>query len=284
MQEHHTGYQPDSVAVIGVGSALDAALQKRLQRAGFRVQLLAAAELGELRPGSIVINASACGGRRGMSTALDVCEQLAQINSGNLIHLSSCQVFRGGERKVYDEEALPQPDCEAGCEWLACEAALGGCENLITLRFGWMVDLDEDALLGRILRSLVAGRPVSLDDQSRGSPVTVSDMARVTVAVAQQLASGAPSSGIYHYGSADSCTAMEFAREVVERAQSFCDEDLSAALSPLEEGEARSVVLACGKLRDVFGIQQRSWRQGLTRQVELWLERLGKMRRDEFAL
>lgn len=274
MPEHNTGYQPDSVAIIGAGNAIDGALQKRLQRAGFRVQLLAAGELQRLRPRSIVINATACAGHRGMPAALQVCETLAQRDCSYLLHLSSYRVFRGGARKRYDEDEFPAPDSEAGQQWLACEEALAGHDNLTILRLGWMVDRNGDALLGRILRGLVARQPIALDEQSRGSPVTVTDMARVAVAVAQQLASGAPSSGIYHYGAADSCTAMEFAREVVERAQSFYDEEFPVQLDPLPDNQGHSVVLACGKLRDVFGIQQRSWRQGLTRQVELWLERL----------
>ncbi|WP_323847349.1 sugar nucleotide-binding protein [Microbulbifer magnicolonia] len=274
MAELHTGYRPDSVAVIGAGNEIDGALQKRLQRAGFRVQLLAPGELAKLRPRSIVINASACAGAQNMPEALRVCEALAHKNCSYLLHLSSYQVFPGGTRKRYDEDDTPAPASDAGRQWLACEQALAGHHNLTILRFGWMIDRNDDALLGRILRGLVARQPIALDDESRGSPVTVMDMARVTVALAQQLASGAPSSGIYHYGAADSCTAMEFAREVVERAQSFYDEDFSPELNALPAGEGHSVVLACGKLRDVFGIQQRSWRQGLTRQVELWLERL----------
>lgn len=270
---------PDSVAVIGAGNAIDGALQKRLQRVGFRVQLLGTAELDELRPGAIVINASACAGAAGMAGALCVCRELAQKDCSYLIHLSSYRVFAGGARKRYDEEDEPAPASEVGLQWLACEQALVDHPNLSVLRFGWMVDRNEDALLGRILRALVARQPIEVDERSLGSPVTVSDMARVTVAVAQQLASGAPASGTYHYGSSDSCTALEFAREVVERAQSFYDGDLDVALSALPgAGEStdgdNSAVLACGKLRDVFGIQQRSWRQGLTRQVELWLERL----------
>ncbi|WP_193166362.1 sugar nucleotide-binding protein [Microbulbifer hainanensis] len=273
MPEHHTGYQPDSVAVIGAGSGIDGALQKRLQRVGFRVQLLGVDQLEELRPGAIVINVSACAGGQAMGEALRVCRELAQKDCC-LLHLSSYQVFAGGARKRYDEEDEPAPSSEAGLQWLACEQALVECRTLSILRLGWMIDRNEDALLGRILRGLVARQPISLDDQSRGSPVTVNDLTRVVVAMAQQLASGAPTAGIYHYGASDTCTALEFAREVVERAQSFYDEDLEVQLSALPEEEDASVVLACGKVRDVFGIQQRSWRQGLTRQVELWLERL----------
>lgn len=273
MPDSHTGYTPESVAVIGAGNDIDGALQKRLQRAGFRVQLLTPEQLDQLRPGALVINASCCAGSKGMPAALWVCRALAE-RPNQLLHLSSYQVFAGGARKRYDEEDEPAPATDAGRRWLECEHALAGRDNVSVLRFGWMLDRSEDALLGRVLRGLVAHQPIALDDRSRGSPVTVADMARVAVAVVQQLASGAPTSGVYHYGAADSCTALEFAREVVERAQSFYDEDLSPQLSALPPAEDRSAVLACSKLRDVFGIQQRSWRQGLTRQVELWLEKL----------
>ncbi|WP_346838820.1 sugar nucleotide-binding protein [Microbulbifer sp. SAOS-129_SWC] len=273
MAEFNTGYRPDSVAVIGAGSVIDGALHKRLQRVGFRAQLLGVDQLDELRPDAIVINASACAGSGAMAEALRACRELAQKDC-RLLHLSSYLVFAGGERKRYDEEDEPAPISEAGLQWLACEQALLDSAQLSVLRLGWMVDRSEDALLGRILRGLVARQPIALDDVSRGSPVPVADLTRVAVAMAQQLASGAPTSGVYHYGAADSCTALEFAREVVERAQSFYEDDFTVDLEALPEEEDRSTVLACDKLRDVFGIQQRSWRQGLTRQVELWLERL----------
>ncbi|MCO1334805.1 NAD(P)-dependent oxidoreductase [Microbulbifer sp. OS29] len=277
MSELNTGYMPDTVAIITAGNEIDGALQKRLQRVGFRIQQLAPTELDQLRPGSIVINASACVDNRDMPEVLQVCAQLSGAACKHIIHLSSYQVFSGGERRRYDEDEPADPQSSSGQNWLACEAAFSGLQDLTVLRFGWMVDSAQGALLARILRGFVLGEALALDDRISGNPVTVVDMARVAVATAQQLASGAEVSGIYHYGSTDSCTAMEFALEVVERAQAFCDEERLAQFTSLEDGgekRDRSIVLACGKLRDVFGIQQRSWRQGLTRQVELWLERL----------
>ncbi|WP_444883696.1 sugar nucleotide-binding protein [Microbulbifer sp. PSTR4-B] len=276
MSDLHTGYKPDRVALIRAGNDIDSALQKRLQRAGFRIQLLAPAELDKLRPASIVINASACADDQGMPEALEVAESLAQCSCRHVIHLSSYAVFAGGEPRKYDEDEVAAPQSHSGRQWLACEEAFSEFENLTILRFGWMVDSNPDALLGRVLRGFVTGEPVTLDGCNSGNPVTALDLARVAVAVAQQLASGAEARGIYHYGSSDDCTAVEFALEVVERAQSLYDEGRFAQFSALETGpdQNRGVVLACGKLRDVFGIQQHSWRQGLTRQVELWLERL----------
>ncbi|GAA5446027.1 hypothetical protein Misp06_04235 [Microbulbifer sp. NBRC 101763] len=277
MSDLHTGYKPDTVAVITAGNDIDSALQKRLQRAGFRVQQLLPAELDQLRPSSIVINASACADSQGMPESLQVAKQLARGLCQHVIHLSSYQVFAGGEQRRYDEDEVADPQARSGRQWLACERALSGLENLTILRFGWMVDSNLEALLARVLRGFITGEPLELDGINNGNPVTVLDLSRVTVAIAQQLASGAFAPGVYHYGSSDSCTAIEFALEVVERAQSFHDEERFVQLSALEDSgqKDRSVVLACGKLRDVFGIQQHSWRQGLTRQVELWLERLG---------
>jgi len=278
---HHTGYQPDTVALIGAGNAIDSALQKGLQKVGFRVQLVGreqlAAEPFPARSGTIVINAASCGGGARMDEARAVCEALRGSPYTALLHLSSYGVFGRARRKKIDEDEEPSPTSERGRDWLACEEILSAADNVSILRLGWQVDRSEDALLGRILRSLLDGRPVMLDETSKGNPVTVADLVRVTVAVAQQLASGGPRSGLYHYGSADTCTAMDFGREVVDRVRSLYGEDFAAELvAPDSVAEDRSFVLSCERLRDVFGIQQRSWRQGLTRQVELWLERLQK--------
>ena len=281
MPMHHTGYQPDSVALIGAGNAIDSALQKGLQRVGFRVQSLADDQLDQLREGTLLINAAACGGSANMSRARAICETLPTLSYGALLHLSSYCVFTGGGRKKIDEDEVPAPESRGGQDWLACETVLAAADNVSILRLGWLVDRNEHALLGRVLSALLANKPVSLDNLSRGNPVTVADLVRVTTAIAQQLASGAPRTGLYHYGSADTCTAMEFGSEVLDRVRSLYGEDFAADIKPLvEAGDTevmdRSTVLSCTKLRDVFGIQQRSWRQGLTRQVELWLERLQK--------
>ncbi|QKX15983.1 sugar nucleotide-binding protein [Microbulbifer sp. YPW1] len=277
---HHTGYQPESVVLIGAGNAIDSALQKGLQKVGFRVQLLGREQLiGDTvstRSDAIVINAASCGSAA-PGEARAVCEAVRELPCTALLHLSSYAVFGRARRKKIDEEEEPAPASERGHEWLACEETFSSVENASILRLGWLVDRSENALLGRVLRSLLDGQPVNLEDVSRGNPVTVSDLVRVTVAIAQQLASGGPRSGVYHYGSADTCSSMEFGHEVVDRVRSLYGEDFAAELVALEtEGEDRSSVLSCERLRDVFGIQQRSWRQGLTRQVELWLERLQK--------
>ncbi|MFD1218006.1 MULTISPECIES: sugar nucleotide-binding protein [Microbulbifer] len=279
MPMHHTGYLPDSVAVIGAGNAIDSVLHKGLQRVGFRTQLLTASEIDQLRPGALVLNAACCGGAAHMAEAKEACERLLQQEFHALLHLSSYRVFAGGQRKKLDEEDLPDPDSESGRNWLECERLLlnhaESKGNVSILRLGWQVDRGEKALLGRVIGGLLAGKPVRLDDTSKGSPVTVADMSRVAVAMMQQLASGGPVSGVYHYGAADQCTAMEFGREVVDRVRSLYGEEFEAELLPLEEERAdSSAILSCCKVRDSFGIQQRSWRQGLTRQVELWLERM----------
>ncbi|MCA0902168.1 sugar nucleotide-binding protein [Microbulbifer agarilyticus] len=278
---HHTGYKPDTAVVIGAGNAMDSALQKGLQKVGFRVQLLSAEQFIEgglpdgVRP--IIVNAASCAGGIRMPEAKAVCHALLNQSCHAILHLSSYGVFgHVGSRKI-DEDAEPDPLSERGRDWFACEQTLTSLDNVSILRLGWQVDRSEQALLGRVIRSLLDGRAVSLDDASLGNPVTVSDLVRVVVAITQQLASGAPTSGLYHYGSADTCTAMDFGREVVDRMRSLNGDDFAAELTVLEPAEKdRSYVLACGRLRDVFGIQQRSWRQGLTRQVELWLERLQK--------
>ncbi|HEY8570599.1 sugar nucleotide-binding protein [Microbulbifer sp.] len=285
----HTGYQPDTVVLIGAGNAIDAPLQKGLQKVGFRVQLLGLDQLAAAsftaRTGTIVINAASCAGSARMSEARAVCEALRGQPYTALLHLSSYGVFGRARSKKIDEDTVPAPTSEIGRHWLACEQILAGegveqslAENNVSiLRLGWQVDRSERALLARVIRGLLNGKPVTLDDVSRGNPVTVADLVRVVVAMTQQLASGAPKSGIYHYGSADNCSAMEFGREVVDRVRSLYGEDYAADLQPVDPApEDRSSVLSCERLRDVFGIQQRSWRQGLTRQVELWLERLQK--------
>ncbi len=277
MSIYHTGYQPDSVAIIGADKIIDRTLQNGLQRAGLQVKMLRPEQLGQLHSESIVINAASCGSDAvALPTVQHICGALQQGSLGRLLHLSSYKVFPAGSRQSFNEYDEPKVNSRGDSGWLHSEQLLAKEHNVSILRLGWQVDCGEDALLGRVLSSALAHKPIALNDSCRGNPATVLDTVRVVVAMVQQLASTAPASGIYHYGANDSTTALEFGREVIDRVQSLSGNEFAVKVEPLVgKQEYCSEILGCTKLRDVFGIQQRSWRQGLTRQVELWLERFG---------
>ncbi len=89
----------------------------------------------------------------------------------------------------------------------------------------------------------------------------------------RQIRCGIESYGIFHYCSGDVCSMLEFARSIREHVS----ERLSVPLAEIHEVEesesdrALSAVLSCGRLRDTFGIQQRSWRQSLPELLDAWV-------------
>ena len=122
-----------------------------------------------------------------------------------------------------------------------------------------------------MLRDLMDGDDLVLDNNLRGCPISSNDGARVISGLLDQVSTGPELWGTYHYGSSDSATYYEFAEAILAAASQFSEFSPTAVKRrPPREGE-RSLtrVLECGKIRNTFAIKQVPWRNtiaGLVKQ------------------
>jgi len=190
------------------------------------------------------------------------------------LHLSSYRVF-GGERKSSYEELDPQaplsPRGEA--DTLAERHFQQTLSHWLCLRLSWLIGPEGDNLLSRLLVGLTAGDEVQVCAEMRGAPTALADAARVVVALVKQVVCGAENWGYFHYCSSDACAQSEFARQVA----AILDQEQLLKGSLREEDTLRpatepaSAVLNCRRCRNNFGVQPRSWRQGLHTAIKAWL-------------
>jgi dTDP-4-dehydrorhamnose reductase len=123
----------------------------------------------------------------------------ARKNNQAVVQLSTSYVFDGRKQSAYITSNPGQPFSQLGTWQWECEQALRTLTpRHIILRTGWS--------LGRFIRkvqsSATTQETIELSSRHRGQPVSCRDLARVMVAIIQQLDCGADVWGTYQYAGA----------------------------------------------------------------------------------
>ena len=274
-------------------NALGRALEHELERESFHLFIPSSDDMDWNKPASVaqyvrvvrpdvVIN---CAGWEDITSlsqqtllteaASHIAEACAPFNIP-LIHFSSYRVFGGDNKSTHSEKDVPIPNSDVGRSFLAAEQVIEQrLDKWIALRLSWIVGGYGENHLTRLLHSLTVQESVSVSSRLRGSPTTISDAARVAVAMAKQITCGAENWGVMHYCSGDACTEAEFAEQVLQgwrQCQGVVTDDKTLdILDQLPPDEPVSAVLTCNLARDYFGVQARAWRPSLLPMIKQWL-------------
>lgn len=275
-------------------NALGRALEHELEREPFRLISPSSArpdwtDLGEVRayldhqPPKLVLNTLGWADRPDTAQCALIPASAAALATVcrerkiPMIQLSSYQVFGGDNKSSHAERDDPSPQSEAGRAWLAAEQAVNeALAERVVLRLSWLIDSHGNNRLTRLLQTIFGGGEVVANSRLRGAPTALSDVARVLVGVVKQISCGAENWGVMHYASRDTCTEVEFVERVVEVLRQL--DALPDTARPrmevtdnLPPDEPVSAVLGVRRLRDGFGVQQRSWEPYLVPMVKQWL-------------
>lgn len=183
-----------------------------------------------------------------------------------LLQLSSCYVFDGRKQSAYLASNPGHPFSQLGNWQWECEQALRTLlPRHLILRTGWS--------LGRFIREVrnrgLRQEVVQLSSRHQGQPVAFHDLARVMVAVMQQLDCGAEVWGTYQYTGAEEISQYELGVAIAELA------GLPEGIRVVDEVphwaalEPENATLGCTKIRNTFGIKQLPWRSQLEDELEL---------------
>ncbi len=191
-----------------------------------------------------------------------------------VIHLSSHEVFPTSfQKQALPENAQPCPDSPRGNQHLAAEKAALRLQNSIVLRLPWLVDWP-GGILDTVCDGLISDEGFAASDAWYGSPSQISDVVRVVVAMVHQVLCGAENWGVFHLHTNDFCSEAEF----VDLVKRILQKELKRTVAdytvvPLEKRFiATNGWLAGSRCTDCFGIQLRSWRQGIKTRVINWLK------------
>lgn len=199
-----------------------------------------------------------------------------------LIHLSTAHVFGGDKKLAYNEQDLPTPQGVYGQTAFAGEQAIvATMKQHIIVRGGWLFGRQQDEVLRCWLDELTTGDGNITVYRRKFAPTPVEDLARVLLAISQQVDCQADVWGIYHYASLEPLRESEFVQQLVKFAAQHDEavyrllDHLTINLSRTEAPQIANATLATKKIFETFGIKPRPWHGSLQRLVKSWYKARG---------
>jgi dTDP-4-dehydrorhamnose reductase len=201
----------------------------------------------------------------------------AQKIGAAVLHFSTDYVFDGTGSRAYVETDPTGPVSVYGASKLAGEQALAesGAAHLI-FRTSWVYGAKGKNFLLTILRLAREREVLKVVGDQHGAPTWSRDLARMTVAVMQQLetkAAGQPIaevvakySGVYHAAGSGATTWQGFAAEAVRQRSALepgvkfaVIEAIPTSEYPTPAARPANSLLNCSKLEDRFDFKMMDW-------------------------
>lgn len=180
-----------------------------------------------------------------------------------LIHLSSADIFDGSSERRYLETDPPDRVTPTTSFLADAEAVIeADAARHVVLRLATVLAGVGRNPLTAMLEQLQAGGEVAFHEDRRGCPVAAHDVARVVVAVVDQLSCDIEPWGCYHYCSTEVTSCYELAEVVLATASQFSrlDADFVQIQACGDLSRISRWELNCLKIFHTFGIKQMPWR------------------------
>ncbi len=189
----------------------------------------------------------------------------ARENNQAVLQLSTSYVFDGRKQSAYITSNPGQPFSQLGAWQWECEQALRTLmPRHIILRTGWS--------LGRFIRkvqdSTASHETIELSSRHRGQPVSCRDLARVIVAIIQQLDCGADVWGTFQYAGTEAVSQYDLGLALVGLPGTPGDVRVVDKVPAWASLEPENATLGCTKIRNTFGVKQLPWRSCLADELE----------------
>ena len=192
-----------------------------------------------------------------------------------LLHISTDYVFDGTKSKPYLEDDVPAPLGIYGqSKWQGEQLLASAWDEHIILRVSWVFSEWRQNFVKTMLRLSQEREELQVVEDQMGCPTPASDIARVAIAIAQQVACGAQQWGIFHYSAKGVTNWHEFARQIIELARDYVPVKTQQII-PITSDEydfraprPLNSIMDCSKVLNTFGVQQRPWKSELARIVE----------------
>jgi dTDP-4-dehydrorhamnose reductase len=213
---------------------------------------------------------------QGVAVLAAACEQAGIA----LMQLSSEQVFDGKKATAYTELDIMDPLAPVGHVFVKAERAVrDACERHLILRTSWVFSADGHNFLTHIVAQAQSSDVIPVVDTQRGCPTPAADLARVILAMLEQVDCDVdpPLWGTYHYAGSDVTHWNIFAEAVVKATKSCIDVEVEMVEPVYPSGQdertrAQNFELGTRKILTTFGIKQLPWRRGVQDALKLWFE------------
>lgn len=189
----------------------------------------------------------------------------ARKNKQAVLQLSTSYVFDGRKQNAYITSNPGQPFSQLGIWQWECEQALRTMmPRHIILRTGWSLG----RFILKVQGSAATQEVIELSSRHRGQPVSYRDLARVMVAMIQQLDCGADVWGTYQYAGAEAISQYDLGLALVGLPGTQEGARVVDKVPAWASLELENATLGCTKIRNTFGVKQLPWRSCLADELD----------------
>lgn len=208
--------------------------------------------------------------------APEAMARACQARGVPLIHISTDMVFDGEKAGAYVETDATNPLHVYGASKLAGErAVLENCDRALVARVSWLFSAFGQNFLQMMLK-LGATQPLlKVVDDQRACPTASGDVAGFMLSQAQRLSrlpADAPEWGLLHLVNDGVATRYQMAQAIFELAWPDrpppAMQPVPTSAFPTPARRALNCELDTAKLRSVFGLTLRPWREALEDTIE----------------
>ena len=211
--------------------------------------------------------------RDGAANLAAACEKLGVP----LVHISTDYIFDGNSERHYDEEDPPNPLGIYGqSKWDGEKAVRSLLKQHLIVRTAWLYGVHGNSFVKTILRLAREKDQLRVVADQVGCPTWAGELADTLAALAARIEKDRSDTlwGTYHFCGSGIATWHDFAQAIVQEAAKW--ERLSASrVTPITTADyptpakrPKWSVLDCTKIKRVFGIRPKQWRQGLGLMLE----------------
>ena len=185
-----------------------------------------------------------------------------------LLHVSTDFVFDGLATEPYSEEAVPNPTGVYGLTKLQGEQAIQNTwEKHFIIRTSWVYSQFANNFMKTMLRLASERDSLSVVSDQIGTPTNAVDLAEclLTIISAQHPTPNTQHLyGIYNFSNEGQCSWYDFAKEIFRiNSVSINLQPITTAAYPTPAKRPAYSVLDKSKLKQVFGIEVKSWEVSL---------------------
>jgi dTDP-4-dehydrorhamnose reductase len=181
-----------------------------------------------------------------------------------LIHISTDFVFDGNGNRPYREDDKTGPQSVYGKTKLGGEQAIAEIfDRYFIVRTAWVYSQFGHNFMKTMLRLAREKDEVRVVADQVGTPTHAVDLAHALLSI---VSSGTDGYGIYHFSNEGTASWFDFAKRIFEVNQ------IATALIPIATSDFPTPakrpaysVLDKGKIKSVFGLDIRDWRDAVTR-------------------
>ena len=186
-------------------------------------------------------------------------------SGAKVIHISTDYVFDGTGHRPYNPDEKTNPVSVYGETKRAGEVAvLENADIAVVIRTAWLYSPYGNNFVKTMRRLGAEKDSLNVVADQIGTPTYAADLADAIVKILPQITS--ENSGVYHFTNEGVCSWYDFANEIMELSNLKCVVNpIKSSQYPTPAARPFYSVLDKDKIKQVFGINIKHWKDGLKR-------------------